>query len=334
MAILRAAPTANNKAWERIQKRGAQAKELVEKIKEETDGFEPADVLRYLKRQYIPSRAFNLAATIQSLPEYANWKRDKQWKHVFQKDLELAKNTTETEQAIPIMPDDIIKIIAHKPKAPHVIVAAFLWVSASRYGDLKWVRITTKQFIDGPEPLWLVLFNYRGSKGDPSGARGDQKAIFIPEVWLETLRLQLPKELSKTTEASASDVKVKVESEYMIKKAMMVANSGFTLHSARRGGCQSLVSAFTQPQIAHLALHSQSAQKAIQSTALYTSEVCFEREREKTQMAMSLKLLYDAKLISLSTMRGLFRARCEGVNTKLPALFNQEHQSNPLQPSN
>ena len=112
------------------------------------------------------------------------------------------------------LPDDIIKIIAHRPKAPHVIVAAFLWVSASRYGDLKWVRITTKQFIDGPEPLWLVLFNYRGSKGDPSGARGDQKAIFIPEVWLETLRLQLPKELSKTTEARASDVKVKVESEY------------------------------------------------------------------------------------------------------------------------
>ena len=62
--------------------------------------------------------------------EYANWKGDKQWKHVFQKDLEPAKNATETEQAIPIMPDGIIKIIAHKPKAPHV---AFLWVSASRY---------------------------------------------------------------------------------------------------------------------------------------------------------------------------------------------------------
>ena len=166
MAILRAAPTANNKAWERIQKRGAKARELVEKIKEETEGFEPADVLRYLKRQYIPSRAFGLAVTIQSLPEYVNWKGDKQWKHV----LELAKNTTET---IPIMPDDATKIIAHKPKAPHAIVAviitAFLWVSASRYGwyDLKWARITTKQFIDGP-------------------------AIFTPEEWLETLKLQLP----------------------------------------------------------------------------------------------------------------------------------------------
>ena len=79
----------------------------------------------------------------------------------------------------------------------------------------------TKQFIDGPEPLWLVLFNYRGPKGDPSGARGDQKAIFIPEEWLGTLGLQLPKELGKTTEASASDVKVKVESGYI---AMMVAN--------------------------------------------------------------------------------------------------------------
>ena len=312
-----------------MTKRGAEARELVESVKEDSSAFEPADVLRHLKKHYTPSRAFNLAVTIQSMQEYSNWKGDKQWKHILRKDLELTKNTTATEQAIPIMPDDIIKIIAHKPKAPHVIVAAFLWASASRYGDLKWVTVKAKELIDGPEPLWLVLFDYRGTKGDPSGSRGDQKAIFIPKEWLGTVELQLPREQEKRIRGGAPMRTLKVESEYMIKKAMMAANPEFTLHSARRGGCQSLVPAFTQPQIAYLALHSQSAHKAIQSTDLYTSEVCFERDREKTQMAMSLKLLYDAKLISLSTMRELFQDRCGGVTTKLPDLFNPAQPSSP-----
>ena len=301
-----------------------------------TEKFKPKIIIHFLMECYHPATAFKMAVTIQSMTEYQHWKQDKEWNHLLKKELELRKNEEPKKQAIPISPEAMGKIYAANPCAANTIIAAFLWVSGSRYGDLKWLSIIHKEPIEGEPPLWLALINYRGTKGDPTGRRGDQKALFIPRTWLAPLELQFQRqrekeiEKARQTEAKELGVSYKVqktaldglESPYMVKKAMSVANTGFTLHSARRGACHTLLGIFPLIQIAELALHSQKEHSQIVGTCSYTFGAWFLEKRERNQMAMSLALLSKGKFISHSTMRTHYQARCKEDVSKSQAFFN------------
>ena len=166
----------------------------------------------------------------------------------------------------------------------------------------------------------LALLDFRGTKGDTNGSRGDTKAIFMPEHWLPTIEEQFTR-LRAENEAREKGVMVTANnksvrafpgllSEHMIRKTLSQTDPELTLHSARRGACHTLLKIFSRKQIARLALHAQNDRKKVATTALYTHGAWFQEEREQDQMRMSLALLNLAKIISRSTMLALFRAWC------------------------
>ena len=329
-------PITMPKAWDSLAKREAMALELVEDL-ERMPNFKPKNVLEFLIDCYQPSTAFKWAVTIQSSAKYKHWKEDRMWSFLLHKVLELEKNVSLKRQAIPITPQAIEKIYKACPSAPNVIIAAFLWTSGSRYGDLRWLKVLHKNHIDGDTPLWQILLDFRGSKGDSSGSRGDMKALFIPKAWLGTLELQFVKQredvmntTSITTDTLTSHHPTKtkpalrgVESEYMVRKAMRVGDPNYTLHSARRGACHALVEVFTLSETAQLTLHNQTARKEVAGTASYAFGAWFKEERERNQMAMNLTLLLKGGFISHSTMRELFQVHCKLDPMRLRGILEQ-----------
>ena len=82
-------------------------------------------------------------------------------------------------------------LAAWKEKERHHYTVLFTWLTISRYGDLKhmkWIE-EAERFI--PEHgLTVGLVDMRGSKGDPKGSRGDQKAVIIPREWVGLIKKQ------------------------------------------------------------------------------------------------------------------------------------------------
>ena len=259
----------------------------------------PINIINFLRGCYLPSTAFQIAATIHSLPECQHWKENARWKHAFNKTLCLDKNASPAKQAKPPEAYVMESIVKARPSYPCTIVAAFLWISASRYGDLKWARTLHVERMPSAEgPMILALLDFRGTKGDTNGSRGDTKAIFMPEHWLPTIEEQFTR-LRAENEAREKGVMVTANnksvrafpgllSEHMIRKTLSQTDPELTLHSARRGACHTLLKIFPLKQIARLALCAQNDRKKVATTALCTHGAWFQEEREQDQMRMDL----------------------------------------------
>ena len=143
MAILRATPTANNKAWEKIQKRGAKARELVEKIKEETEGFNrrltiPQEALHSIE-SVRPCRNHSITAGICQLEGRQAMEAlvPKGPRAHQEHDGDRAGDSHHARRYNKDYCSEAEGTTRHRGR---VWVGRLLWVSASRCGDLRWVK--------------------------------------------------------------------------------------------------------------------------------------------------------------------------------------------------
>lgn len=312
-------------------KREAFVTVLVEHLQEE--GATPIQILLFLTMNHKPSAAFTYAVRIQALPRFQHFKQDREWSQYLENDMRLEKSRQQKKQAPEILAEEMLKVLSANTPASHVI--GFLWISISRLGDLPKIEILKKLEIEAnPEstPLTLLALSYKGTKPDVGGERGDTKAVFVPTGWIATLEKQFLQEtekqpvVRKAKEAlaemqnkspqsselySAQVPKAKKHikqtrlSRYFIMKALAPVKEErpFTAHSMRRGATTTLVPHFPLSHIGKLSLHNQKDHQ--QMVATYASNIFFKEERELLQMTMSLLLLKNLGLVSLSMIAKL-----------------------------
>ena len=167
----------------------------------------------------------------------------------------------------------------------------FTWITASRYGDLKHMKwIPDAERTLPQHKLTVGLVDMRGSKGDKSGKRGDQKAVVFPQAWRDTIVRSCQRD------------KKSVTSEYLFKKALKTIDAEMTLHSCRRGAVQTLARLnYSKPAIQELTLHQQQHRLASSSADIYLNGLWLMDTREQNQINLQLQLLLHLGVISAST---------------------------------
>lgn len=182
----------------------------------------------------------------------------------------------------------------------HHYTTMFIWLTASRHGDLKhmlWIKESEKSIPQ--HNLMVAIVDMRGSKGDPKGERGDQKAVILPQAWYSIIKAQCVRD------------KKKIMSRYFYMKAIRTNTTTeeeeddeeLSGHSCRRGASQTLAAlGYAKAEIQQLTLQQQGARKATRSQDVYQNGLYLTDPREQNQIRLQLVLLEQLHLISRSTM--------------------------------
>ena len=293
-------------------------------------GAEPHQILTYFIESFGETTALTYATTIQAMEPYKMFRASRKWADLLSV-MKLKAQKANKKQARPLTPE-FANTILNLSKTWPATLALFLWISASRYGDLQHMKFEAELTVQ--HGLTCILLNMAGSKGDPDGSRKDTKAIFIPTPWSDPLkeevrrqviareeiiqlRSSLPEGLPAVRRKKLSGEK-RPTSMYLIVKEInnilglrkggtpqptndlpeLPLERDFSAHSMRVGAVHTLLLHFRLTQIAALTLHGQVARKELGALTTYTARAHFGEEREKLQMAMSLFLLRQIGLIS------------------------------------
>lgn len=264
------------------------------------ENVRPIEILKFLEMIHTPASAHTMAVTLQSLPRFKSLKEDRDWSEALKK-LHLTKTKTITKQAVDLTATALKRVLedTHNKNA---VVVGFLWISASRYGDLQHVTLLARKEIPEHEATIMALC-YRGTKGDPQGKRGDAKAIIMPTTWANCLASIIKTRGEETISKT-------IPSSYMVKKALARGDESLTLHSARRGAAKALLPTHRLTDIALLTLHGQRYRQETVSTEVYTKGLWFKEEREVKQMRMSLYLLHTVGMLSTTKMNAICKEWC------------------------
>lgn len=281
-------------------------------------GGQPKHVMDYLVECFKPSTAFTYAITIQSLPEFAHFANDRIWKMRLNKELLPMKNREgSVKRAEPLSIEDVLKI--RKSAPPHYELTVFLWITASRYGDLQYMKWLAE--VETPVGgLIAVVLCMKGSKGDPVGKRGDAKAVLIPKTWKMLIKGYMTT-LEKTEEYPQGELvprRKEIPSRYHIDKVLKTVGA-FTPHSCRRGAVHTLVDqgGFGLINVSYLTLHGQRDRYKLGALPVYSSGNWFKEDREVRQLAQVLFLLEAIELVSNSTTLYLRREWCNSPKDPL-----------------
>ena len=258
-----------------------------------------------------PTTTLTYASSLQAIPEFAYFKEDPEWKALFDTKVKLAANSSETrKQARPFTEEDAVRVLqSATPLAAPAILALTLWVTASRYGDLPYMRITTQEKVANSS-LTILLLDMPGSKGDRTGSRQDRKAVFIPDEWCSVLTTEIGRQKAARQEEDARRAKKQNPTNpkkrnvsqdrpifiYLmckeVNKVCKVEDArNMTAHSMRVGATHTLLLQFKMIQIAALTLHGQQPRMELGALTRYTATAFLKEEREQSQLAMSLFLL-------------------------------------------
>lgn len=249
----------------------------------------PSEVLDFFEEKYGAANVFGYAVTIQSFPEYRHFKQIPAWKSRVLGPLRHAHVTKEKEKASPLQPTHVKELLS---KMTHeTVLVAFMWISASRYGDLKKLVLLAK--VSLPHEFTGLAIDFRGTKGDISGTRGDTKAIIVPNKWLPYIEDLIPSKRGATPAT-------RMITEYRMYKVLKTAHQDLSLHSARNGALQFLAPHVAAEDQAKQSRHGQQYRFALGSLPVYLEGVWFQEERELKQMKMSMILLEAIEEISLS----------------------------------
>ena len=285
-------------------------------------GARPVHILAAMKEELSPTAVRTYAATLQAIPEYAYFKEDREWSEFFNKRIVLAANKATKKQATPFTLQMATEVLREVANARERIIALFMFVTASRYGDLCYME--TKLEEETHLDLTIVIVGMPGSKGDQDGSRGDRKAFFIPSEWWPTVKkeiIQRVKEKELDDEWRAKMKKgarkppntdpQRALSTYFLFKGIRGATDDTTLtaHSMRVGASHVLMDQFTLPQIATLTLHGQQERRNLGALTTYTASAFLKEDREKYQLAQSLYLLVRMGRICRSNAQMLSRER-------------------------
>lgn len=283
------APSAVTKSTEN---RRTMVKNMVMKLRKIHPEITPIQILHYLTKAHIPSSANTYANTMAAL--FPEMKKFPGWKeHKGKVSLRAKKALPTSNQAKFITLEQMKKFLLasrEKMSASHVTIA-FMWLTASRRKDLEWaewIHQSESTLLAGR--LSVVLLDLRGSKGDPTGERGDQKATVFPSEWKQELMDIL--------------VKKRIPSEYFLKKAASSAiGVQVTLHSCRRGAAATLGRVkINKSEAQQLTLHQQQERKNTRSMDVYQNGMWMTDPRAQNQLKMQLILLMQLGEISNSEM--------------------------------
>lgn len=245
-------------------------------------GFSPLRQIIYLAETYPPSTAYTYAATMQA--HCQGYKTDPEWNDRM-KTLRRIKNAFKGKVASPLTAETLKRAIASRKMCRNLALVICLWTSASRCGDLIYMKIshTTQIIVDGKMTgLTAILVSMVGSKGDRDGERGDSKALVIPD---QLIHLVQPMLGERTSDQELWEFIKEVDPQC-------------SFHSMRRGAVAQLLElSFKAGEIAELTLHGQSNRATIRALNTYMSQSWFREEREKNQISMSLALLRQLGLI-------------------------------------
>lgn len=248
----------------------------------------PSEVLDFLEDAYGPG-AHGYAVTIQAFPERAYLKKDPKWKGRVAGPMLLAANTKTRKKASPMHNEHVLKfleVLTHE-----TALIAFMWVSASRFGDLKDIVIMAK--LELPHNLTGLALDYRGTKGDKSGKRGDAKAIVLPNRWLPFIEEHIRSERQQAPAKA-------LMKEHRMYKVLRAVDPLLSLHSARNGALKALAKKVSAEDQAKQSLHGQQYRFELGALPVYLEGVWFQEERELKQLKMSLLMLESLNEVSSS----------------------------------
>lgn len=258
----------------------------------------PIDFMRIFAMEYPnASTAFAYINTMAYL--YPRVKKFPEWRDHYKKyQLAAHQHQAFADQAKIL---SLEQLRDFKPESPIKITTLetihFVWITASRFGDLKhmlWIDDAERLI---PEHKLVVgLVDMKGSKGDQKGTRGDQKAVIFPQSWRDTIVNSCQRNAKKHTSA------------YLFKKALKTIDEEMTLHSCRRGAVQTLAR-LNQPKlgIQELTLHQQQHRLQSRSADTYLNGLWLKDQREQNQIRLQLMLLFHLNLISALTMQYVSR---------------------------
>lgn len=284
---------------------------LVKGIRLRHPSATPIHIVEFWKLKHVPTTVLAYTNTMVAL--FPRVKKAEGWQDHYKK-VVLASNQYQpfTDQAnvfsLEKMRDFLTKVGAHLSESQVVVV--FTWLTASRYGDLRHMLLIKETMLYIKDHnLTVAIVDMKGSKGDPTGNRGDQKAIIFPTVWSPFITAMCVRDKSH------------VISSYRFKKALVEADAELTLHSGRRGASQTLARlGYDKKTIQDLTLHQQKERKETRSMDVYQNGLWLKDQREQNQLKMETHLLMQANLISPSTMQYVLEVWLKQVHSIAPPI--------------
>lgn len=287
-----------------VSRRGT-VRRLVEGARSLVPTVTPIRLMYLINSLYAPGSTMTFINTMASL--YKDMKHFPEWSDHW-KALSLAARKAGSKQAKVLTIEDmkeLLEVWGDRMERPHYTVL-FCWLTGSRFGDLrhmKWER-NAERFIEGHQ-LTVGVVCLMGSKGDPSGKRGDRKAVVLPKAWSGHIVEQCVRDEKKTI------------SRHHFKKALRTINPELSLHSCRRGACHALgVLNVTKLEAQQLALHNQVEQKESAAMNVYQTGLYLSDKRDILQIKLQLKLLEEIGIISASTTQYVCQEWLPRVNSK------------------
>lgn len=252
-------------------------------------------MMEALSRLYSPSSARAYIDTMASL--FPHLKKQEGWNDhykLYAKKANIHK-AHDAKQAVPLTLEKMKELLAkwgeHNSRENYTVL--FVWLAGSRYGDLQHMRWIEKSAKIIPEHQLIIgVMDMAGSKGDPTGDRGDRKTVVLPLEWAHHIISQC--------KGSQKDV----VTSYYFKKALQQVDKTLSLHSGRRGCTWAhALNNETKLEVQKLTLHQQQARRESSSMDTYTNGLYFTDQRDIAQINLQLKLLNAINKISLSTMQ-------------------------------
>ena len=277
--------------------------------------------LVFIQKAYTnPSTALAYVSTAAAM--YPTLRKDPEWKDHFRHLTKQANQHTPFANQAKVLTFEMMQemLKAWPRMEQHHYTVLFTWLTISRYGDLKhmkWIE-EAERYI--PEHhLTVGLVDMRGSKGDPKGTRGDQKAVILPSIWASLIKSQCVRD------------KKAVVTKYFFEKALRQFDPELSLHSCRRGASQTLARyGYQKLHIQDLSLHQQDQRKLTRSQDTYQNGLYLKDPREQNQIRLQLVLLCHLDLISHSTMQFVFQDWLQKVHSLLPDIaLPMMERSNP-----
>lgn len=281
--------------------------------------------LLYLRQIYTnPTTALSYIGTTAFL--FPRVKLDPEWKDQMAHATKLANQYAPFADQARVLTFEIMQEMLKSwtnMAAPEITVL-FTWTTCSRYGDLKHMLWINDAERDIPQhSLTIGLVDMRGSKGDPKGTRGDQKAIILPSRFADIIKSQCVRDTKR------------VISAYRFKKVLVTTDPELSLHSCRRGCSQTLARyGYSKQHIQDLSLHQQGKRRETRSQDVYQNGLYLTDTRDLNQIRLQLVLLCQLGLISPSTMQYVSQVWLKQAHSLLPVMrlpMETPHEQLPLE---
>lgn len=295
-------------------------RKMVQAIRERFPTFSPINIIYFLldeEQKLVPTTVLTYINTMTYL--FPKVKTFPAWKDHYRALVLRANQYQPFADQANILTLEQMKLFVKEGdqmKAAYYLIL-LTWLTASRYGDLRhmlWIESAQRE-VPGHN-LTIGIVDMKGSKGDPSGNRGDMKAIVVPKTWTHFIK-----------DACVRNTK-RVVSNYLFKKTLKTIDVELTLHSCRRGASQTLARlGFAKKTIQELTLHQQQERKECRSMDIYQNGLWLKDPREINQITMQLHLLHHLGLISNSTMQHVLQAWLPAIHSYAPAIDSTETAS-------